>query len=412
MSATLAASQAILKVRYPDGRLPKEVYDRAKAKVVGIVEKREDFTGDFRVVALQNENPQGSAGDVATAQGSLAQGSYKRFQVPRIEHFGIARIKGQALQAAAGNEGALVDLWTNETNGISTTELINHEIYVFGNGSATLGQITSGQATATITLATPTDASKFALNMRVMAVSDATLSPTLRSGTATITGIDRVLGKLTVGTTWVAAIPGITATDFLVRAGDAAAAGVATVLMGIEGWIAGSTAGTLFQLDRSTDTVRLAGQVISVAGLPLEEALVEASSQINQQGAPQPKLAMCHPRDLANFKKSLSTKVTYEKASVQSTMAGVSFPGIEVEGDEGRIKILTSPFIQRFHCHLLYEESWKLDSLKPAPHLQNYDGSDFLRVQSDDAYECRFASYLNFYTNMPFANAVLTGFGQ
>ncbi len=411
MTATLAASQAILKVRYPEGRLPKALYEKSKFKFLNTVEKREDFTGELRMVALQNENPQGSSADFGTALGSLAQGNYKRFQVTRIEHFGIARIKGQALKAAEGNEGALVDLWKNETDGISMTEMQNAEIYAFGNGSGVLGQVASGQATATITLSVPSDAAKFSLNMRLQGVSTNTLSPQLRGGYAVVTGIDRLNGTITVATTWTGQIPSLVANDYLVRAGDAASAGVATVLMGIQAWIAGSTAGTLFTLDRSTDSLRLAGQVYSATGVPLEEALVEASALVNQQGAPQPGTCFCHPRDLANFKKAIGSKVTYPKASVASTVAGVSFTGIEVEGDEGRIVLLTSPFIPRNEAHLLDLDSWKLDTIGPAPQLLDYDGPNFLRVASDDAYECRFGMYGNMYTNSPYGNIRITGFG-
>lgn len=409
-AATLAASAAILKTRYPTGKLPLEVYKNFKS--TSMTKKREDFTGENRVVALQNESPQGSSADFATALGSLAQGVYNKFTVTRKEHFGIARIKGQALRAAQGDEGALVDLWKNECDGISRTEMQNFEIYSFGNGSGVLGQVASGQATATVTLAVPSDAAKFALNMRVQAVSNATLSPTLQNGTATITGIDRLNGTLTVATTWQGVIPTLAANMWLVRAGDYAQAGTPRVIAGNRLWIAGGTTpGTLFGLDRNADPTRLAGQVQSVTGLPMEEAAIELSALVNQQGAPQPKLGYCHPRDLANFKKQLGSKVTYPKATVSSSEAGVSFSGIEVEGDEDRIVLLTTPFITRGEFHLIYEESWTNDTLGPVVHMLDYDQQNFLRVSNDDAYEVRFGTYGERECNMPFANIIGTGFG-
>lgn len=412
MTATLAQSQAILKVRYPEGRLPKSLYGESKFKFTNIVEKREDFTGELRMVALQNENPQGSSADFQTALGSLAQGVYNRFQVTRVEHFGLARIKGQALKAAEGNEGALVDLWKNETDGISMVEMQNLEIYALGNGSGALGKAASGKATATVTLSVASDAAKFCIGMRVQAISTNTTSATIRSGYATITGVDRVSGTLTVGTTWTGNIPTMADNDYLVRAGDGSSSGTAAVISGVQLWIAGGTSpAALFSLTRTTDPVRFAGQATGFAGVPMEEALIEASALVNQQGAPQPGTAICHVRDLANFKKALGSKVTYPKATVASTVAGVSFTGIEIEGDEGRITLLTSPFIDRNECQLLYMPSWKLDTLGPAPQLLDFDGPNFLRVASDDAYECRFGMYGQLECNAPFANIRLTSFG-
>lgn len=411
MTATLTASADILKLRYQGGKLPKSLYQRSKCKLFMAMPKAEDWTGDNWQIAIQNENPQGSSADFATALGSLAQGNYKKFSVPRVEHFGIARIKGQALKAAEGDEGAFVDLWKNETEGIAMTELMNHEIYLMGNGSGILGAVSSGSTVtnATITLTTVSDAAKFCLNMRVKGVTTG-LSPTLLSGTATITAIDRSAGTLTVASTWSGEITGLTAgTHSLVRAGDQASGGTPTVLSGVRRWI-DATAASKFGLDTTADVVRFAGQTYNATGVPYGEALVEASARVNQQGGNQPTLAVAHPRDIANFKKSVDAKRTYMR-DVYNTSAGVSFPALVVEGDEGEIKLVSSPFVDRNVVLLLDPESWKIRSLKPAPHLQDYDSNSFLRVGSDDAYEVRFASWLNLGCFAPYSNIVVSNWG-
>lgn len=393
MTATLAASTAILKVRYPDGRLPVSCY--RNTKYVATCAKDESDGSDSRVLAFQHEYPQGSSAVFATALGSLKQGTYSKFTLSRVEHFGIARIKGQALKAAEGDENALVDLWKNETDGASRTELLNHEIYSFGNGSGVLGRISSGQTTATITLTVASDAARFALGMRVGLVSTNDLSPTARTGYAAVTGVDRAAGTVTIGSNWNAAIIGAQANDYIVRAGDEASGGTAAVLTGLGGWVVGgSSPGTLFGLNRNTDPVRSAGQSYDATGMPIEEAVQEAEALSAQQGGMGDKTLWCHVRDFANLKKALGTKVTYPRTQVKGTMAGVSFSGVQVEGDDGTITIMTSPFISRNTAFLLPEDASILPSVGPAPHLQNYDKNDFLRVSGDDAQEVRFASYL------------------
>lgn len=402
MTATLAASTAILKTRYPTGKLPNACYKNYK--YVATCPKREDFTGKDRVVAIQNEYPQGSSAIFADAQDALQQGSYNNFTITRVEHFGVARIKGQALKAAAGDEGALVDLWKNETDGISKVELMNHEIYCFGNGTGVLGKIasTSTVASATITLDDISNITRFAIGMKVQAVDSATsLSPTLVGGgaKAKITGIDRNAGTLTVSGTWSGTITGLTAgSHFLVRAGDSANGGTATVGMGLGGWVVGGTSpGTLFSLNRDTDPVRYSGQSQSFSGVPLEEMVQEMSALSAQQGGQGATELWMHTRDFANFKKALGTKVTYPKTDVKATMAGVGFKGIEIEGDDENITIMTSPFMDRYTAYLIDPDSRKIDSLGPAPHLQDYDKAEFLRVAGDDAVEARFASYWQHY---------------
>lgn len=412
MTATLAASAAILKIRYPDGRLPDATYHQFK--YMSTVRTREDFTGESRVVALQNENPQGSSAKFPKALNSLQQGQYNRFVVTRVPHYGIVRITGEALKAAEGDEGALVDLWKNECEGAERVELMNHEIYAFGNGSGVLGQLNGGVVTGTtVTLAVASDAAKFALGMRVVAVSTNTLSPTVRSGgiSAKITGIDRVNGVLTTDANWNANIPAIGTTDYLVRDGDQAVSGANGVIMGLAGWIVGgSSPGTLYGLNRDVDPVRLAGQAYTATSVPMEEAIQEMSALAAQQGGKTPKRLWCHVRDFANLKKALGTKVTYPKSSVAGR-AGVSFTGVDVEGDDGAITIMTSPFIDRGAAFLIDAEAPCFDSLGAAPQLMDWDNNNMLRTPGDDSFEARFVSYAAHHLNNLVSCVRATGFG-
>jgi hypothetical protein len=414
MTATLTGSQAILKTKYPDGRLPTANYKRFR--FISTVSKKEDFDGNNKVIALQTENPQGSSADFATALGSLAQGTYKNFTLTRTQHFGIARITGQALKAAAKNTGALVSLWQNETNGISATEMKCLEIYAFGNGTGVLGSISSGQTGTAITLSTVEDIVKFDLGMRVQAVSSATsLSPTTRSGYGTISSIDRKAGTLTISSgNWNDAgnIPGILSTDSLVRAGDGAASAAGVAITGIGQWVVGGTTpGTLFGLNRNTDPVRLAGQSYDATTVPYEDALIEAESLRNLQYNGGDLMGWFNPRDIAQMKKQLGGKATYPRTEMKSTIAGVSFSAIEVDGDDGPIKLMTSPFVSRNKGFLLDMDTFALESLGPAPQMLDFDGPNFLRVANDDAYEVRFGLYGNMSCNVPVASIAITNFG-
>lgn len=410
MTATLSASTAILKTKYPDGRLPKAMYE--KFPFVATIQKNEDFDGNNKVIALQTENPQGSSADFQTALGSLAQGTYKNFLLTRVEHFGIARIKGQALKAAEKSTGALVDLWQNETDGINATEMKALEIYLFGDGSGTIGKIASGQTSTVVTLSEKADVVKFDLGMRLGAVSDQTLSPTVRVGYAAVTAIDRVNGTLTSGSNWNSQITGLS-TDYLTRAGDNASGGTGAVVAGTQQWIAGgSSPSSLFSLPRNTDPVRLAGQQYDATGVAMEDALIEAESLRNFQGQVGKLTAWCNPRDIAQLKKALGGKVTYPRVNVDATVAGVSFKAIEFEGDFDTIKLMSSPFVPRYQVHMLQMDTFSLESLGPAPQMLDFDGPNFLRVASDDAYEVRFGLYGNSACRLPSGSIIITNWSK
>jgi hypothetical protein len=375
--------------------------------------KKEDFVGDDYVIPIQTENPQGVGTSISAAQGSEAQGTYVRFLLTRVEYFGVARIKGQALRTATlKSDGALVDLWTNEMDGITKTMLKMLEIQFFGTGNGVLGTISTGVTGATVTLTVAEDINNFDVGMSLNAVSDTTLSPTLRTGTALVTGIDRNAGTITIAANWNATITGITNGDSLVRKSDAAVAGTAVVPTGLRQWLVGGTSpGTLKGLNRNTDPVRLASQVFDATGLLMENAIVDLESLITIQGQDNNTAMFVNPRDVRQMKKSLGGKVTYPKIKMESSVAGVSFKGIEFDGDYGSIPMVPSPFCPKTNAFMLDRETFSMYSAGPAPMPLDFDKSEFLRVATDDAYECRVGLYGDYGNNSPVHSARMTNWG-
>lgn len=408
MTATLAGSQAALKVLYPDGEMPKSINE------MFVLHKRlkkdTDFVGELAYVPLQNANPQGSSADLATAQASIFQGNYLRFSLTRVSHFGVARITGEAAEAAVKSEGAMVDLWDNETKGVATTEMSVMATYLYGNGDATLGTMGgSGSVNATtITLAAGTNMNYFELNMTIKAVSAVGLSPTVRAGTARITGIDRRARTLTFASVLDGQLTSVANTDYFVRSGDQATS-AATVITGLAGYVVGGTSpGTLFALNRNSDPVRLAGQNIDYQGVAPEDAVVDASSQAGFQGIGYPNVLVCNNIEAATLKKSLSQKMVYNRPG--STKGVYSFSDVSIEGENGSIEVLADPFCPRNTAYLLKLDQFSLFSLKAAPHLADFDGIKFLRRPDADAYEVRFAFYGNLKCKNPGPHVKLTNF--
>lgn len=412
MTATNALSVAILKRRYASGKVPKANF--TDFPFVSMVEKKEDFVGDDYSLPIQTENPQGVGTSVAAAQNAAAQGTYVRFLLTRLEYFGVARIKGQALRTATlKGDGAVVDLWKNETDGITQTVLKQLEILGFGTGNGVLGTISTGVTGAAVTLTVVEDVNNFDVGMKVRLVSDTTLSPTTRSGEATITTIDRALGTLTLAAgNWNAIVIGATNGDSIVRSGDQAASAAAVVPSGMRQWLIGGTSpGTHKGLNRNNDAVRLGSQSLDMTGLPMADAIIDLESLISTQGKLSKKTLWANPRDFRQVKKSQMGKVTFPREKMASTIASISFSAVQWEGDAGMIPMMLSPFCPRNNVFLKDMSTFALYSAGPAPQPLDFDKSDFLRVATDDAYELRIGLYGDYGDDSPVQSARGTNWG-
>lgn len=412
MTATVSGSQAALKVLYPKGELPKSIQEMFVLHKR--LKKEKDFVGELAYVPLQNANPQGSSGVFADAQANVYQGNYVRFALQRVEHFGVARVTGQAAEAAVKSEGALVDLWDNETRGIATTEMSTLATYLYGTGDGVLAQISSGHTTTVVTLATTANMNYFEINMTVRAVSATGLSSTIRSGGAAkarIIGIDRLNRKLTFSAALDTLITDVVGTDYLVRAGDEHTSGnAAAVITGLAELVKGGTSpGTVWGLNRDSDPVRLAGQTKDYTGWAHEDAVVDASSLVGFQGIGYPDVLVANNLDVANMKKSMSAKLVYNRPG--SSEGKFGFSTLTIEGENGPIEVLADPFCPRNTAYLLKLDAFSLFSLGSAPHKQNYDGMEFLRRPDADAFEVRFVFYGNLKLKNPGVNIKLTNFG-
>jgi len=401
-AATTGTSAAILKTKYTQPKVYWIAYKNNPS--FANARKEEDFDGDSKVVAIQTEVPQGGGATIALAQTNAAAGIYKKFIVTRISDFGVARITGEALKAAEKNSGSLLALWTREMDGCIFNNKRSAAIHMQRSGTGSRGQISAGSTvgSVTISLATTSDITNFAVGMTLQA--SATDGGALRSAGATIvvTGINRTTGSLTAAGNWSTAIAAIAAGDFLVRNGDGAAGSTNLMMTGRAGWIpATDPTSTLFwTVDRSTDTVRLGGNRLNATLLPMQEAIQEATAIVQVEGANEDLVAYMHPRDRANFAKELGGKVEYSRveAKVKGSEARIGFSAIKLETDSGNVTIMSDLNVPRGTVFLGDSDTEAIESLGPAPQILDFDSNEFLRITNDDSYEVRTGYYGN-YTN-------------
>lgn len=407
MTATNALSTAILKRRYQNG-LPQAQFTRFP--VFNEIDKKTDWTGDDFALAIETESPQGVGVDIPSAQAAALQSKFYRAAITRKEYYGLVRIKGQALRTATmKGDGALVDLWTHELDGIEMTVLKECEILTMGAGNGVIGTIASGQAGTQITLTVAEDAANFAVGMRLQLVSDTTLSPTVRTGVAPVTIVDRAAGKVTIATNWTTAFSGAAAGDSIVRYGEAAISNENTIPAGMRVWLqGGSTPGTWKGLTRNDDPVRLASQTLDMTGLPMAESIIDLESLIQMQGH-EPKLRLiCHPRDFRQVKKTLYGKVAFSEGGGSPT---IGFSGADWQGNNGKIPVLQSPFCPKNNVFLKNMSTFTFYSVGQAPMPMNFGKDNMIVLATDDAAESRIGLAGDFGERAPVESARGTGWG-
>jgi hypothetical protein len=425
-SATTATSAAILKTQYTQPKVYWLSYKNNPS--LANIRKSEKFKGDSKVIAIQTETPQGGGNTIALAQANAIPSVYSKFILTRIDDFGIARVTGEAMKAAEDDEGSLIDLWKREMEGILHTVKRSLAIHMQRNGTGSRGQISaaSNVATATITLAVVADITNFAVGMTVQATNGDGGALRSAGATAVITGINRTLGQLTIAGNWNASIAAIAASDFLNRNGDAQNGGSASMISGRGAWIPPADPGTtyvptgyavpasLFSNTRTSDVVRLAGLRLAASQMSMQEAIQEATAMVQVEGADNDLVCYMHPRDRANFAKELGAKVVYsrEEKAISGSEARIGFSAIKLETDSGDVKIFSDLNVQRGTFYLGDPETECLESLGAAPMILDFDTLDFLRYTTDDSYEVRFGSYVNYSNAAPAFWVNAQGFGQ
>lgn len=414
MTATIssASTTAALRIRYKDG-VDKLDYDD-KPTLFKMAPREEDFKGESYVFALNVDGTQGVAPTITEAQANLAQSPNYRYTVTRVRYYSLARVSGEAQQAAQG-AGAMLNLWEHEVE--RATYMINRELafQFWRSGNGVRGTISASATVAsdTLLLSDPEEAAYFSVGMRV--VASATAGSALLPGVVVVSSVDRVTGTVkTAGGNWSTQIAGLAVSHKLYRYGDAPDGGTNKLLTGVAGWI-DQGASALFGLSaaqRGAAAAQLGGQLVSASGVPLEELGVDLSNRLLKQGARSPDLLVLHPNQGAKVRKALIGRSSYNRIQVKSAVANISFKGFEVDGAEGNIATLEDITCPDGSALMTRKATWRMHTLGKCPQILNFDKQEMLRVATDDAYEIRIGMYGQAECRIPHDSVLATSVGS
>lgn len=398
--STVTTLGNVLKRKYDQKKFHQFAY--TKAPLQGMMPKSEKFGGADSRISVRYAVPQGGSCTFATAQTNKTTSSDVAFILTRKKDYQVAGITGEAMDVSEGDENTIFNGLKGEMDGslrnISRSMAI--QAYRNGGGARGKGDGAYSVAGAVITLATPADITNFEVGMYIRLGSGDGLSGAVRAGTQLqVTALNRITGTITVGAN-VNTLTSAANTDWIFREGD-----FGLCASGLLGWLptTAPTAGdNWYGVDRSVDTVRLAGTTFNGAGGNKEETLIDAIALTSREGA-DIDVCFVNTLDRADIVKSLGAKAIYEP--VKSSDGVVGYKALIIEGEDGPVKVVADVNCPKGNFFLLQNDTWTRKSAKGAPRYLKADGPEFLREAAADGYEWRIGAYWNIGCEAPGYNA-------
>jgi len=397
----LATVSEAVKQHYKDFRIKDLVYKNNP--FYALIPKYERFGGLNMPIPLLYGNPQNVSAAFATAQGGTSTSSLGQFLLTRVKNYSVASITGEAIKATEGKADSFIRFLTMEIDGAIHALARDLSVQLFRNGSGSVGQVGS-VASTTVTLANTDEIANFEVGMSIKFSPNVGGDSALTTAT-TISSINRSAGSFVV-----ASATGISASEYIFRAGTEAAAALtstsAKAIMGLDGWLptqavvdaAGADMTSWFGQNRTLDSERLAGIRFDGSAMPIEEALVSGAGKASRAGA-RPDTCIMSYESYINLEKSLGSRVVYDELKARDVDVG--FRSLAVQGPNGVINVIPDQNCQPDVAWMLQLDTWSLNSLGGAPHILDLDGNRILRVSDDDAYEVRIGFYGNVACNAP-----------
>jgi len=398
MSLDMTSFDAALKQHYTDDMVENLVYK--DNPFLALVAKMEDFGGRNLPIPLIRGNPQNRSATFATAQAGTTTSALSAFLLTRVKDYSIATVDNETLEASKGNANAFLEAATVEIDGCinALTRSIATKLYRSGWGD--VGQVNATVTGTTLTLLNANDIVNFEVGQVLQFADDQDGSALRDSGdSVTVSAVNRSAGTMTVGT--LSGISGLASADYIFLKGDRQDSATPTRLSiaGLEAWCPATAPGTtaFFGVDRTPDITRLSGLRYDGAAVPIEEALIEAASQVAREGGKIDHFFMSYAT-FSSLEKALGTKVQYVDVKMN---AEIGFRGIVVNGPRGPIKCIPDQNCPSSRVFGVQLGTWKLYSLGKAVRVIDTDGLQMLRQASADGVEVRYGFYGNLGCRAP-----------
>jgi hypothetical protein len=392
MALDMTSFSAALKSLYTPEKIENMVYQ--DHPLLAMVSKNEKFGGDNMVIPVEYGDSQNASVSISTALAGTSTLKVKKFTIERVKFYSVATVDNETLLASEGDAGAFMRAATSAIDSAIRSASSNLAKALYGSGSGKLGAVSNSSfATTTLTLTNADDVTNFEVGM-VLQVSADDGGGAVRSGTLTVSGVDRDAGTLTTSANLSTGISAIAQNDIIVQSGN-----YDGQIKGLLAWIPSTapSSTSFFGMDRSSDVTRLGGIRFDGSAMPIEEALIGAASRAAREGA-RPNYCFMNYSKFADLEKALGSKVQIVNVEVAPK---IGFPGLKIQGPRGIITVIADQNCPSDRAFMLQMDTWKLHSLRKAPHIMNTDGLDWLRDANSDSVSIRVGYYAQLACKAP-----------
>lgn len=397
MSITASSVSDILMFDYgPDG-IANTAYEENPA--FGMIEKKR-FTGSKRYFPVQYGYASNRSHTSTTALLKTNTTNFVHFEVPTVEDYDAKSIQKKALEEAE-DPNTFVELLRNVSDSVIKALSNNAGSDFFNHRGATVGQISSSSnvATATITLADPTDIPKIYVNQTLAASTANGLSGALKGGTVVVSAVDRAAGTITATGNWNAGIATVAAGDFLFPAGD-----FGLGRAGLADWVPDSASGlgtAFYNVTRSVDSSRLAGSRLIVTGMPVSQAIRQLGAVMGREEG-KPDTCFMSWTTYNDLITERDIKLVHTRVDAEGMEATIGFDGVRIAGVRGNIDVYADRSVNDGHFYLCRLEDGECFHSQDAPvKIDDSDGSMIIRESTDFTYDLRGAAFLNYIWRKP-----------
>lgn len=386
------------------GQILKEVFDKGTVKdtvypdnpLYAMLKKQQTGGTDY-AYPVQYELPGGRSRSIVKSLAGKRPAKFVKFQMTLVKDYNSISIDRMFMFQTAKDEYAFIEARTREVQGMLKQLVRSLAMGLYRGTGGSCGKIAAGGiSSATITLDDLEEICNFAVGdvLVVGANNGDTSTDTLRTGSLTVTSVDRDLGTITCSANITTGIPLAAAGDFLFKDGDFQAS-----IAGLAAWAPATAPGStdsFYGANRYPDVTRLAGVRVSAIGDPITEAIAKACSRLGREGA-MPKQCFMSFAKMRDLILELNQKVEYEVTTPED--ATVGFKGVKFVSPNGTVTCYADHNCPNKKLYVTDVSAARLlYTGDDVPELQDEDGSLLCREPGSDGFEVR-ASY---YANMCF----------